>query len=92
MLDLEFDKDAPSEPSPALEPVAISAVDTGEIIELLPVAEEEFQHSITHGRARVFEKWVGLQSRNRIINANQVEVELDEVLAGLYAAPVLVEA
>lgn len=55
------------------------------MINLIPVMEEEFQHAITHGKSHVFEKWVGLQSRNRIINATAVETELDEVLAPLYA-------
>lgn len=55
------------------------------VINLIPVMEEEFQHAITHGKARVFEKWVGLQTRNRIINAVAVESELDDLLAGLYA-------
>ena len=58
---------------------------SGGVINLIPVMEEEFQHAITHGKARVFEKWVGLQTRNRIINAVPVEAELDTLLAGLYA-------
>lgn len=62
-------------------PASIQAVN------LVPVMEEEFQHAITHGKAHVFEKWVGLQTRNRIINAVPVESELDETLAGIYAAP-----
>lgn len=45
------------------------------------------QHAITHGRAHVFEKWVGLQTRNRIINAVPVDEELTPVLASLYASP-----
>jgi hypothetical protein len=49
------------------------------------VTEEEFQHAITHGKSHVFEKWVGLQSRNRIINAVSIEAEFDVLLAGLYA-------
>jgi hypothetical protein len=55
------------------------------IINLIPVTEDEFQHAITHGKSHVFEKWVGLQSRNRIINAVSIESELDTLLAGLYA-------
>ena len=47
--------------------------------------EEEFQHAITHGKAHVFEKWVGLQTRNRIINGLPVEAELERVLGSLYA-------
>lgn len=58
---------------------------TSGVINLIPVLEEEFQHAITHGKARVFEKWVGLQTRNRILNAVPVETELDGMLAGLYA-------
>jgi len=58
-----------------------------QMINLLPVMEEEFQHAITHGKAHLFERWVGLQTRNRIINGIQVEAELDDLLAGLYAAP-----
>ena len=55
------------------------------IINLIPVTEDEFQHAITHGKSHVFEKWVGLQSRNRIINAVPIESEFDTLLAGLYA-------
>ena len=55
------------------------------IINLIPVTEEEFQHAITHGKSHAFEKWVGLQSRNRIINAVSIEAEFDVLLAGLYA-------
>ncbi len=54
------------------------------VINLIPVLEEEFQHAITHGKAHVFEKWVGLQGRNRIINAVPVDSEFDDLLAGLY--------
>lgn len=57
------------------------------VINLIPVTEEEFQHAITHGKSHVFEKWVGLQSRNRIINAVAIDSEFDQLLAGLYAAP-----
>ncbi len=58
------------------------------LINLVPVMEEEFQHAITHGKSHVFEKWIGLQSRNRIINAVAVESELERVLGGLYASPI----
>ena len=58
-----------------------------QIINLIPVMEDEFQHAITHGKSHVFEKWIGLQSRNRIINAQAVESELDDILAELYASP-----
>jgi hypothetical protein len=57
------------------------------LINLVPVMEEEFQHAITHGKSHVFEKWVGLQTRNRIINAVTVENELEPLLVGLYATP-----
>jgi hypothetical protein len=55
------------------------------VINLIPVTEEEFHHAITHGKSHVFEKWIGLQSRNRIINAVVVDSEFDGILAGLYA-------
>lgn len=60
------------------------------LVNLIPVLEEEFQHAITHGKAHVFEKWVGLQSRNRIINAVPMDSEFDDLLAGVYSSPVLV--
>lgn len=65
---------------------ATGRVANPKIVNLIPVLEEEFQHAITHGKAHVFEKWVGLQSRNRIINAVVVEPEFDDLLAGLYTA------
>ena len=54
-----------------------------EVADLIPVTEEEFQQSIAHGRVRIFEKWVGIQTRNRIINASAVDEELDPLLEGL---------
>jgi Type II secretion system (T2SS), protein E, N-terminal domain len=60
------------------------------IVNLIPVTEDEFQHAITHGKSHVFEKWVGLQSRNRIINAVSVEAEFDDLLESLYAGAVAV--
>lgn len=54
------------------------------VVNLIPVLEEEFQHAITHGKAHVFEKWVGLQGRNRIINAVPVEAEFDSILEGVF--------
>ena len=57
------------------------------VVNLIPVMEEEFQHAITHGKSHVFEKWIGLQSRNRIINAQVVDNEMETLLAGLYASP-----
>jgi hypothetical protein len=56
------------------------------LVNLIPVLEEEFQHAITHGKAHVFEKWVGLQTRNRIINAVPLDAEYETVLAPLFAA------
>jgi len=85
----------PSAPAPAAAPAKpatsrftsrANAVKPG-LINLVPVMEEEFQHAITHGKSHVFEKWVGLQTRNRIINAVIVENELDGLLAKLYANP-----
>lgn len=57
------------------------------VVNLIPVMEEEFQHAITHGKSHVFDKWIGLQSRNRIINAQPVDNEMETLLAGLYASP-----
>ena len=55
------------------------------VVNLVPVLEEEFRYAISHGKRKVFERWVALQSRNRIVNAVTVEREFDGVLAGLYA-------
>ena len=83
----------PSVAAPTLKPatpakIASAAPSAAPVfINLVPVMEEEFQHAITHGKAHVFEKWVGLQTRNRIINGVPVEPELERVLAGLYASP-----
>jgi len=76
----------PAAPKPAA-PANRPAPTKIQIINLIPVMEDEFQHAITHGKSHVFEKWVGLQSRNRIINAQVVESELDDILAELYASP-----
>jgi len=78
-------KPAPAAARPA--PVSKGGAAAVQIVNLMPVMEEEFQHAITHGKAHVFEKWVGLQTRNRIINGTAVEPELEAVLAGLYACP-----
>jgi Type II secretion system (T2SS), protein E, N-terminal domain len=59
-------------------------VDRSGVINLIPVTEDEFQHAITHGKSHVFEKWIGLQSRNRIINVVSVEDEFEGLLASLY--------
>ena len=55
------------------------------VVNLVPVLEEEFRYAISHGKSKIFERWVALQSRNRIVNAVTVEKELDGVLAGLYS-------
>jgi len=64
--------------------VAVGGVGS-KVVNLVPVLEEEFRYVISHGKSKVFERWVALQSRNRIVNAVAVEKELDGVLAGLYA-------
>ncbi len=53
------------------------------VVNLVPVGEEDFQHAITHGKARVFEKWVAIQTRNRILNAVALESEFEPLLTGL---------
>ena len=63
---------------------ATGRVANPKVVNLIPVLEEEFQHAITHGKAHVFEKWVGLQGRNRIINAAPVEAEFDSILEGVF--------
>lgn len=83
---------APSAPlaptaRPAAAPTRPVAPAAPQFVNLVPVMEEEFQHAITHGKAHVFEKWVGLQTRNRIINAVAVESDLEAVLGPLYAHP-----
>jgi hypothetical protein len=57
------------------------------VVNLVPVLEEEFRYAISHGKSKVFERWVALQSRNRIINAVAVEKELEPIMAKLYASP-----
>lgn len=57
------------------------------VVNLVPVLEEEFRYAISHGKSKVFERWIALQSRNRIINAVAAEKELEPVLARLYASP-----
>jgi hypothetical protein len=52
---------------------------------LIPAQEDEFQHAITHGKGRIFEKWVGLQTRNRIVNAAPADPAFDGLLASVYA-------
>ena len=63
---------------------ATGRVANPKVVNLIPVLEEEFQHAITHGKAHVFEKWVGLQGRNRIINAVPVDAEFDQLLEGVF--------
>lgn len=75
--------------APAAKPAAAKsgAPRAAHVVNLVPVMEEEFQHAITHGKAHLFERWTGLQTRNRIINGIQVEAELEPLLAGLFDAP-----
>jgi hypothetical protein len=78
---------AKSGPSATSRFVGTGRTEKSGVVNLIPVMEEEFQHAITHGKSHVFEKWVGLQSRNRIINAQLVDNEMETLLAGLYASP-----
>ncbi len=68
---------------PAASASQIARAIAAQAVQLIPVLDDEFKHAITHGKAHVFEKWVGLQTRNRIINALPVDPELDPVLAPL---------
>ena len=68
------------------------AVPAHGISDLIPVTEEEFQQSIAHGRVRIFEKWVGIQTHNRIINASAVDEQLDPLLEGLKEGAYVVSA
>ena len=80
-------------PAPAPKPAAPKpAVARQEVrvIDLIPVMEEEFQHAITHGKSRLFEKWASLQTRNRILNVVMVENEIDPILSDLYTKGVRV--
>jgi len=84
---------APSPAAPAKQPAAaVSRPAKAGVVNLVPVMEEEFQHAITHGKSRIFEKWVSLQTRNRILNAVKVENELEPLLASLQGHGVKVEA
>jgi hypothetical protein len=78
-------------PAPKASAAAGAKVAAGaagaKVINLVPVLEEEFRYAISHGKGKVFERWLALQSRNRIVNAVAVERELEGVLAGLYASP-----
>ncbi|MFW5828694.1 MAG: hypothetical protein ACOCXA_00395 [Planctomycetota bacterium] len=77
---------AAAKPPPAPAPAKMARKG---IVDLVAVREEEFQHAISHGKARVFEKWVAIQTRNRILNAIPVDSGLDEVLQPLYEEPTL---
>jgi hypothetical protein len=68
-------------PTPAAKPAPVRKA---AFVDLVPVMEEEFQHAITHGKARVFEKWTSLQTRNRILNAIPVENEMHTLLAVVF--------
>jgi len=59
--------------------------DTRSIVTLVPVNEEDFQHAITHGRMRAFEKWVSLPTRNRVLNAAPIEDAVEERFPALFA-------
>ena len=85
LIDDSEDEVALSEPEitkpfvkPAPQPAAPAIVD------LIGVSEEESKHAITHGKAHVFERWVGIHSRNRILNAVEVDDTVAEVMAVLY--------
>ena len=76
---------------PAVAPAPKPAAAKARVVDLVPVMEEEFQHAISHGKSRLFDKWVSLQTRNRILNAVTVEREIDPVLSTLFANGELVE-
>ncbi|GDY14992.1 hypothetical protein LBMAG53_38700 [Planctomycetota bacterium] len=91
---------APSAASPTTGPRRAAGPATGRVVSadakaptvsgsvhLVPVTEAEFQHAISHGRSHLFDKWIGLQTRNRIINAVPVERDLEPVLAELFRHP-----
>ncbi|MFW5829567.1 MAG: hypothetical protein ACOCXA_04830, partial [Planctomycetota bacterium] len=59
------------------------------LVDLIAVSEDDFQHAITHGKARVFEKWVAIQTRNRILNAVAIEPDLEPLLVGLADEPTI---
>lgn len=82
---------APRAGRPGELPSATARITAGgtagaKVVNLVPVLEDEFRYAISHGKAKVFERWVALQTRNRIVNAVTVEKELDGVLAQLYVA------
>lgn len=76
---------------PTMERSATARIAAGnagsKVVNLVPVLEEEFRYAISHGKSKVFERWIALQSRNRIINAVAVEKELEPILGKLYASP-----
>ncbi len=71
-------------PGQAKQPQTGVALERNPVVDLLPVLEDEFRHAITHGKAHVFEKWVGLQTRPRVINPIPVEANLVPVLAPVF--------
>lgn len=73
----------PSQVKPSQTGVALDRI---AVVDLLPVLEDEFRHAITHGKAHVFEKWVGLQIRNRVINPIPVEANLGPVLDSVFTS------
>jgi hypothetical protein len=84
---------APARPAPVeaarpaapARPAPVAAAPSARAVDLVPVTEAEFQHAISHGRSHLYEKWVGLQTRNRVINAVPVDRELEPLLAPLFA-------
>lgn len=57
-------------------------------VSLSQVSEEEFQQAVTHGRSKTFDKWISLQTRARIINAQLVDEPVATVVAPLYRYPI----
>lgn len=66
---------------PITKPVPRAKAAEKVFIQLIPVLEDEFKYAITHNKAHAFEKWVGLQTRNRIINAVPVEPQVEPLIA-----------
>ena len=75
------------EPTPAPAPAPVAAEVDSSVVDLIDVTEEDFQHAIASGKQRVFEKWLSLQTRNRILNALPVENELNDVLSPVMTEP-----
>ena len=72
---------APEPAQPAITQPPVQEKPT--LVDLIPVGENEFQQAISSNKSRVFEKWIAIQTRDRILNARPVRAELDEVLAPL---------